>query len=374
MGSGKPMRHVVRAGAVLAGLALLAAAGGTAHAAPPAGNIVVGVVPQQPLGPADMQQMRSGSIDSFRFSVSWSDVEPTPGARNWATVDAAVAEAAAQGVTPFPSLYGSPAWAAAADGVSCSGADCVPYPPRSDATRAAFATFAADAAARYGTRGTFWADHPELPYTPIRAWQIWLEQNSPTYFAPQPDVSAYAALLGATAGPIRAADPEAEIVLGGMWGADSVSGSVVPSARYLKRLYRKRGVKPNFDSIALHPYAARLKGMVEQIDAARAAVKRARDRKVGMWVTELGWASSGPKDENLVYGLKGQAKQLRKAFKILRRNRGPWRVRGIYWYAWRDTPPDAGICDWCPGAGLFAQDGTPKPAWHTLAAIAAQLR
>jgi hypothetical protein len=337
-------------------------------------DFVVGVIPQQELGRGDMQLMRSGSVESFRLFINWSEVERVPGIYDWSASDAAIAAGAAEGITVLPFLYGTPTWAAALDGRQCSGGDCVPFAPRSDVTRAAFGLFASAAVARYGPEGTFWTTNPDLPRTPIGSWQIWLEQNSPTYFAPQPDVRSYAELLEVAAEAIRGADPAAEVMLGGMWGADSVKDAVVPAARYLKRLYRRPGVKANFDSFALHPYARKLSGVFEQIKAARAAAKRARDRNAGLWVTELGWASSGPKKENLVYGPRKQAKLLKQAFASLHRKRRAWRVRGVYWYAWRDTPRADAICVWCPGAGLFALDGTPKPAWNSLTTLAARIR
>ena len=56
------------------------------------------------------------------------------------------------------------------------------------------------------------------PETPIRAWQIWNEQNSPGFFQPHPDVDRYAELLIAgLGGDPRPAIPDAEIVLGGMF-------------------------------------------------------------------------------------------------------------------------------------------------------------
>jgi hypothetical protein len=341
---------------------------------PGASDFVVGVVPQQELSRGDIQLMHSGSIESFRLFINWSDVERVPGLYDWSTSDTAVAVAATEGITVLPFLYGSPTWVALLDGRQCSGAGCATFPPSSELTRASFGRFASAAVERYGPGGTFWATHPDLPHTPIGSWQIWLEQNSPTYFAPKPDVSSYAELLEVAARAIRGADPGAEVVLGGMWGADSVKDAVVPAARYLKRLYRVPGVKANFDSIALHPYARKLSGVFEQIKAARAAAKSARDRKAGLWVTELGWASSGPKKENLVYGPRKQAKLLKQAFASLHRKRRAWRIRGVYWYAWRDTPTADAICVWCPGAGLFSLDGTPKPAWSSLATLAARIR
>ncbi|MGH2987551.1 MAG: hypothetical protein ACRDLO_12805 [Solirubrobacterales bacterium] len=369
-------RFLVSLTVALVGLGGAGAIGPAAASAqsPSASDFVIGVVPQQELGRGDMQLMRSGSIESFRLFINWSEVERVPGLYDWSASDAAVAVAAAEGITTLPFLYGSPTWAAALDGRQCSGAGCVPFAPSSDLTRASFARFAAAAVARYGPQGTFWVTHPELPPTPIRSWQVWLEQNSPTYFAPTPDVRSYAELLEVAAEAIRGADPGAEVVLGGMWGADSAGDAVVPAARYLKRLYRRPGAKANFDSIALHPYARKLSGVFEQIKAGRAAAKKARDRKVGLWVTELGWASSGPKKENLVYGPRKQARLLKRAFASLHRKRRAWRVRGVYWYAWRDTPTADAICVWCPGAGLFALDGTPKPAWNALTTLASRIR
>ncbi|MGH2951865.1 MAG: hypothetical protein ACRDKX_07475, partial [Solirubrobacterales bacterium] len=331
---------------------------------------VFGVVPQQYLEEGDFQQMGAGGVDSWKLWLAWSAVEYESGQYDWSSYDPQIAAAAKHGVTPLPYLYGTPAWAASIDGQGCAGAGCIPFAPRSDATRAAYAGFAAEAVHRYGPGGSFWAENPDLPYLPVRTWQVWNEQNLPDYFRPQPDVASYAALLRPAAAAIRAADPGAEIVLGGMWGPRSAPRAVIRTTRYLRQLYKQPGARESFDAFGIHPYSPKFSGVIDQIRKLRSVAKRHGDGGVAIWVTEFGWASAGPKTEPLVKGTRGQARLLKRTYRELLRKRGAWNVRGAYWYAWRDTPSGEAICKWCPQSGLYAVDGSPKPAWHKLTALA----
>ncbi len=205
---------------------------------------------------------------------------------------------------------------------------------------------------------------------PITVWQIWNEQNSPKYFAPKVDPALYAKIVEDTAAAITAVDPQAEVMLGGMWGP-AQTDAVLPLAPYFKRFYSVKGIEKSFDSIALHPYAASTSAAIEQVTAARAAVKRAGDRKVGTWITELGWAADGPKKDPYVKGLKGQARLLGSTLKAFERQRRKLRIEGVYWYSWRDLPGGDLICDWCGHAGLRGLDGSAKPAWNAFVKAAA---
>ena len=361
--------------ATLVGLASLCAAilgsqAGARESAPGEREFVFGVVPQQSPGADDMRRMGRGGIDSFRVWLGWAAVEREPGEFDWGAYDSLFAAAAGEGVTPLPYLYGTPAWAAGADGQSCAGSGCIPFAPRSDGTRAAFAGFAGEAARRYGPGGEFWAEHPELPYHPIRTWQIWNEQNLTDYWRPRPDVSSYAALLAPAAEAIREADPEAEIVLGGMWGPRHTPKGVVRTARYLRQLYRQPGARESFDALAVHPYSAKLEGVLDQVRRVRSVAGRSGDGDVALWVTEFGWASGGPRREGLVKDRREQGRLLRRTYTELRRRRHAWNIHGAYWYAWRDTPRRLAICAWCPRAGLHKVNGRSKPAWRKLTSLA----
>jgi hypothetical protein len=202
---------------------------------------------------------------------------------------------------------------------------------------------------------------------PLQTWQLWNEQNSSKYYAPKVDVKEYAQLVEKAGPAIHEADPGAEVILGGTWGPASASKVVLPNKPYLKQLYAVKGIKSAFDSIALHPYASNPGASVEQLKVARKVTKQEGDKKVGIWVTEIGWASDGPKKNPYVKGVDGQAEMLRKT---LSKYEHGFNVKGVFWYSWRDLPGGETICDWCGYAGLHYVDGSPKPAWGEFSKLA----
>ena len=94
-------------------------------------------------------------------------------------------------------------------------------------------------------------------------------------------------------------------------------------------------------------------------------IRRAGD-DAELWITEIGWASSGKPTENLVKDPKLQARLLRRVFARFRERAGLWRLRGAFWYAMRDTRPSEAVCRWCAGAGLLSISDKPKPAYYAL--------
>ncbi len=203
---------------------------------------------------------------------------------------------------------------------------------------------------------------------PLRAWQILNEQNSPKYFAPKVDVKAYAKIIKKVGPAIHEVDPGADVVIGGMWGPASAEKVVLPLEPWLKQFYRVKGVKAAFDSIAIHPYASNTGASLDQMNVARKAVKKAGDRNVGTWVTEIGWAAGGPKSNPYVKGMDGQAKLLRKTLSKFEKSK--YKLKGLFWYSWRDLAGGELICEWCGYAGLRNLDGSAKPAWNEFSKLA----
>jgi exo-beta-1,3-glucanase (GH17 family) len=177
-------------------------------------------------------------------------------------------------------------------------------------------------------------------------------------------------MVKAVGNAIHAVDPTADVVLGGMWGPRSAKGIVIPVRSYLKKLYSQPGVADAFDSIAMHPYAKSAHESLTQLKSARRAVVAAGDRKAGIWVTEIGWAAGGPKDEPYVKGRKGQARLLSRALGSYEKKERHLHLRAVFWYSWRDRAGGNGICAWCGNAGLFAKNGSPKPAWKAFSRLA----
>jgi hypothetical protein len=52
------------------------------------------------------------------------------------------------------------------------------------------------------------------------------------------------------------------------------------------------------------------------------------------------------------------------------RKRRAFRLRGVFWYSWRDTVGGDQICAWCGHAGLRNGDGSAKPAWDAFVKVA----
>jgi hypothetical protein len=363
-------RPLLTAAAALAATAIAAtaiAAGDQAKTG--RSDLTIGVVPQRDFDGFDTAMMAAAGVDSVRIWIPWSQVEAVRGRYDWGVADETIRRAAQAGMSAFPFLFTEPEWAVDLDGHGCS-ARCITYAPSSSTTRDGYARFAGAAVRRYGPDGTFWAEHPELPYLPVHSWQIWNEQNSPYFFRPAPDPELYAAMLRSSAREIRDADPDAEIVLGGVFSPKDRPGGLVGSAHYLRELYRVGGVADSFDSIAIHPYARHVRAVFAQIQAMRTVAKRFGDRSAGLWVTEIGWASRGRRSDGLVTDRAGQARRLARSFARLVRKRGRLNLRGAFWFAWRDTEHGVPVCSWCPHAGLMSRGGHAKPAYDALRRIA----
>jgi polysaccharide biosynthesis protein PslG len=325
-----------------------------------------GVVSQTPLEADDFERMGEGRVGTLRILLPWSAVDPTPAGDDFdfSSVDPIVLAAAEQGIRVLPVLYGTPEWAAAElnGRTSCEG-DCGPFAPRSDAALGAWGEFVGAAVDRYGPGGQLWTDYPDTSGEPIGTWQVWNEQNSATFYKPEPSISGYVDLLEAAEQAIHERDPEAEVVLGGMFGTPPDAGDRAETAwQYLRELYETEAAADLFDGVASHPYAANLDKVGSQVELLREEIVRAGDSEAGLWVTELGWSSNGP-EHPLNRGPEGQAERLTEAFELLLENRTEWNVEAVTWYSWRDAH-GPGLCDWCGGSGLFAEDALePKPSW-----------
>jgi hypothetical protein len=353
--------------AVLA-LALLVAAPTGARAVP---RSFFGVVPQAPLEGLDYFRMPEAHVGLLRFQIDWGGIDPSPepGGRDWLATDAVVGDAARQGIRVLPFLYSAPEWAIGRASARRCEPGCRAYPPKGPRGLAAWSDFVGAAVERYGPGGSFWRTHPRVPKLPIRDWQIWNEQNSPTFYRPRPKVRGYARLLAVAHEAIEGRDPGAKVILGGMFGFPR--GGLPPAISapdYLRRLYAAGGGS-HFDGVAPHPYAARVNEVASQVRLLHDEIERAGDN-ASMWITEIGWASGG-EPHSLNRGAVGQADRLRKAFEYFLERRRAYRIRTVDWYSWRDPAPSGPpACDWCRHSGLLDEAGNAKPAFAAFSEVA----
>jgi hypothetical protein len=326
-----------------------------------------GVVPQTALSAEDTSRMQAGGVETIRVPVSWGVVQPSPRSDYlWSQLDQVVALAARDRLEVLPFFYSTPRWLSR---------DWRRLPVDSGLQRRAWTAFLTAAVERYGRGGQFWAEHgpgsPDpVPARPIRAWQVWNEQNF-FYFTKPASPGRYARLLAVSSRAIRRADRRAKVVIGGLFGDP---GERPPRAMdavdFLERLYRVRRVKGSFDAVALHPYAADTADLQALVEGVRRVLVRNRDRGAGLYVTELGWGSQhNPRVVSFEVGLRGQARQLRAAYRYLISNSRRLNLKQVDWFSWKDMP---GACGFCDSVGLFRRGAKfrPKPAWHVFVAAA----
>jgi hypothetical protein len=346
--------------------ALLAPA--SAQALPPG---FFGIVPQTSIGPKDLARMRSGGVETLRLPLSWAGTQHSRRSDyNWSGFDSAVAAAAENRIEILPVLSEAPGWATG---------NARRMPVDSGLQRQAWAQFVAAAVERYGRRGEFWSEHgprsdEPLPRVPIRAWQVWNEENF-FYFTKPVSPGRYARLLAVTRPAIRRADPRADIILGGLF-ANPKQGppAAMDAVDFLDQLYRSRGVKANFDAVALHPYAADVGELRVAVEGIRATMARHGDRRSDLYVTEIGWGSAyNPRLVAFEVGLRGQARELRRAYGYLLSNRHRLRLAQVDWFTWKDLQ---GSCAFCDSSGLFRAGARfrPKPAWHAFVSVIRRAR
>ncbi len=333
--------------AVIALLALPSAA----QAYLPAGFI--GISPQGPAKASDFELMQEANVESVRLPLNWSAIEskePFLADPDWDGFDRAVELAAEAEIRIMPFVLSTPDWVAPLS---------IDLPVRTTWQRSAWTGFLRAAVERYGPDGEFWAEHEGLPFLPIHRWEIWNEENIVS-FASRPDPAAFASLIRISGRTIHAADPAAQVILGGLFGRPLQVPPNVASGDFLSRFYRARDVKRYFDGVALHPYVADARAMGLQIQNLRRIMRVHHDSATPFYVTELGWGSrSGP--TRWERGPYGQANQLSKSFAMISANRLLWHVRGVWWFTWSD---EGGSCQFCSSAGLLNAEREAKPAWY----------
>jgi hypothetical protein len=310
----------------------------------------------------DYARMEQVNVHSLRVSLLWRRVEPSRGRFVWP--DRYVAWLASYGIRPTFMVFGTPEWA--------TGSSYVSVPPLRSRARRAWRQFLRKAVQRYGPHGSFWTENPGLPKLPVRSWQIWNEPNLAKSFAranKQParlvkdPPRTYARLVKTSDKAISHVDKHAKVVLAGLT-SNPKQDSLLPW-RFLRSFLKVRGIERHFNAAALHPYASNVAKFKALIKRTRRAMGKGGARRKGLWLTEVGWGSATDWF-SLTKGMQGQARILRKSFKFVVRNRKRLNISHLFWFYWRDPPPQGGHlpCTFCTTAGLLAYPRTPKPAYR----------
>ena len=288
-----------------------------------------------------------------RVTFYWSDVEPTPG--NWQfTVYDGLVKRAASGQIPVLGILAYAMKRVASAAASMQGTPwALSFCPPDDVED--FATFAAKVVARY----------PAVLY-----WEIWNEPNTVNFWRPSPDPVRYVELLKRSYAAIKAANPMAVVVLGGLSpGTGSGQVNTMNAASFLEAVYQNGG-KNYFDAVGFHPYNGGVSPdsyLADYVNSVHNVMKQYGDVNKEIWVTEIGWFVGTQAD---ALSETDQADYLSRAFTILHNLEF---VERVYWYNLRDygnqapvNQPPPSVCGPIAGTpvdyGLFRVDGSSRPA------------
>jgi hypothetical protein len=299
--------------------------------------------------------MGQQGISWARLTFDQSMEEPQRGTFNWYTPDTIVAALARHGVRGAAAFVGTAPYTA-----DPSAAASCPWAMAYPANLTAWSEWVAASVRRYGENGSFWRAHPELPKLPIRTWEIGNEVNSATFWCPGADPEQYAKVFSASATAIKAVDPAAQVVVGGLaprfgWEDDAN----LKVSTFLNRMIAANPTLRNtIDAVAIHPYAASVDSVLGAVYEFRAALTDAGMPQTPMLVNEFGWYTQGP--AGMLLATESQRADMIGAAvnKLWRTDCG---ISGVAPYSWvtmeqNSSDPE----DWFGLAD--AQTGSPHPS------------
>jgi hypothetical protein len=295
-------------------------------------------------------KMATHGVETVRVIFSWNLAQEVQGQTTFKYTDPMVEFASRHGIDPLPIVTYAPPWAR----VEPNELGSAP------SNYQAYAEFLKLVIARYGPDGQFWQEKPDVPYRPVRYWQIWNEPGVQYQWSPQAGwPERYGELLRLAYPTVKQADPGAKVVLAGLANA---------SWEEMDALYDRGGVKGSFDVAAVHYYARITSQFYDIARRLRASLNAHGDRRMPIWWTEAGASASkgiisSPGNEHFQTTDEELATQLTKTYRLFIRHRNKLRIQRVYWYTWASSySPNAGAFDF---SGMNVFDGasvTPKPS------------
>ena len=299
---------------------------------------------------AALERIHAAGITWVRQTFHWSQIEPTPGRFDWS-----LPERVCAALADFPSLQ----MVAVLD-------DSSPTLP-SDPDR--FAAFGGAFAARYEEC--------------VDNYQVWDEPNLATHWGGGPvSPPAYADLLARTAQAIRAADPDARILLAGLAPTVETGPHNLSDVLYLEQLYQA-GAAPYFDIVAGKPYGFHTGPDDRRADEdvlnfsrlvlLREVMLRYGDSQKAIWASHWGWNALPPDWSGAasIWGQVDETTQAAYTVSALDRVRREWPWVGAMILT--HFQPACPLDDPRWGFALVDPRGRPRPVYDALAAWSAAL-
>ena len=201
----------------------------------------------------------------------------------------------------------------------------------------------------------------------VHQWEVWNEENANNFWPPYSNARQYAELLKVTYPAIKAKNPNAKVIIGGMVASSKEDAKSQDPIAFLTQIYVSGG-KGNFDAVGYHPYTfpsgatensnAWLK-MTANKDNLLSVMQANGDGDKQIWMTEYGAPTNGPRG-SIYVSEDRQAQLAAQAFAAVqdRTWAGP-----LFWYGYQD--PSNSLSTKENFYGFKRADGQPKPAYQT---------
>src|SRR5919201_2555816 len=231
---------------------------------------------------AQLAAVQHSSVQLARTDAYWAWGEPRgpnkKGKHRYTAdkLDQVATTLASHDLRWLPILTYSPVWATSEPGHDHA-------PPTNNAD---YAQGAGRLAARYGSRGTFWTQHTELPRLPFAGYEIWNEPNLPAFWFPTPDPARYASFYLAARKAIKPKDPRTPVIVGGL--------STPGADQFVRGMFSAHPeLKGQVDAVGLHPYASSVGRSLGYVRSLRATLDSLGEAAVPIYITEVGWTTHG---------------------------------------------------------------------------------
>ena len=314
---------------------------------------------------------RRAGVQWTREELPWDLIEPSND--SFSTLyDSALKLTADKGFGIIGMLLTTPSWARDR---SCQAPGPTYWCP--PANVAEYAQFAAWMVERYDGDGV--NDAPGSPR--IAAWQIWNEPNDPLLW---PNIGAggdarkqrYGEMLVAAYRAIKAADPSAVVLTGGVYIYDgsycatTTCDGFVDGLVFFDSVVRQvPAARDAFDVFAIHPYIPTARPDAPEIPrliTVEGRIRSSRERlntsygrpNAPIWITEMGWCTGpGVCPGNVQVSEDQQANYLTRAMVIAQHNG----VQHASWFQFEDAFNDPNR-EWANAAIVRRYDGAGYPA------------
>ena len=290
----------------------------------------------------------AAGVHWIRLSLRWGEIESAdadPPSYHWAKYDAIIGDATAAGFSLIITVRDNPTWAAT---TACGPIDKTPV--------SRYLAFLTALVQRYGG----------APYR-VKLWELYNEPDNN-----HPEMSSqggcwgqhaaqYAALLGQARPAIKAVDPQAQLVLGGL-AYDLIEGidtGGIFNGSFLNQLLASPG-GTQFDIMNFHYYRA---FHARWDPSGRDVIGKAnfiRNQLAGkglsrpIMVTEIGLPSAGPASDGQDYSDATSSRYVAQAHaRALSAN-----LHSMTWFRMADAADDERLY------GLLRVDYAPKPAYQ----------